>query len=1173
MKLVRIEASGFKSFADTVTFELGAGVTAFVGPNGCGKSNVVDAIRWALGEQSARSLRGKEMMDVIFNGCQGRPPAGLAEVTLVFDNASGRLPIPQAEVAVTRRLYRTGESEYLVNRQPCRLRDIRELFLDTGIGVEAYSVIEQGKVDLLLHANAQERRQIFEEAAGISRYRVKVKQATARLERVDQNLLRIRDLIRELDRQLKSIRRQAARARRARDLQEEWRSLRTVLALHRRAEFLAARDGAARRLEEIRGEEAAATAARAQLDEALAAAERERDALAASVRGIAVEIARQESERASLAEAAAARDARVAEAEAERADAAARAEAARERAREAAARAEAAEASVASLEADLAGKEEALGALEAEAARLQKEVEQALAAADRVRAAEMDAVRTRVAREGERRACARERDAVLARAQRARARAEEIARLLPAARAEVEARAAAHAACIAERQRLAAKAVYYRGDLERCLAEDAERRAEVEVFRYRLQGAEAARARAEAAEAEAREAGLGETLGRVQDFVQAPAGAFHAIASALGSHASDWLVRDLAGALQVVDRANEHRWAFTGVFPVERAARRESRFSDLPGVLGWASDMIEIEADLRPVVEALVGETLVVEDRAAALAILERRASIPFGRVVTLAGEVFERSGAISYRSDVPAAEPGATPSRRRLEEEIVRVSASIEQLEARRAEIHAKREEAQRILEEVERLVAERDREAAALAGELEEKKAAARRLVQEMDLAAGEAAQAVAEADVLAMRLVDMDLASLEAPEAAGESGHAARVQGEAAAACETLREAWSACEERLKGARTASQAAREALARARSAALEAHQARAREEEEIARQEASGRALEDRLRRDAAEAEATRARAGALEADLASGRARLAQAEAALEEHRREMEASVVARNEAVRREEEIARRLTEARVAEREAALKLAAEEERAREELQVDLAAAAEGYAEEPRDWEAAARRAEELRAELARCGGVDLEALSEEADLERRHSFLVAQEEDLTRAREGLADLIRRMNKISRERFAETFERIRANFQDAFRKLFGGGKADILLSEEADVLEAGIEIVARPPGKEPRSISLLSGGEKSMTAVALLFAVFQSRPSPFCILDEADAALDETNVDRFVGIVKEFLATSQFLVITHNKRTMRIADRLYGLTQETPGISIPVSLAFEEIESS
>ncbi len=1176
MKLVRVEASGFKSFADTVTFELGAGVTAFVGPNGCGKSNVVDAIRWALGEQSVKALRGKEMADVIFNGCQGRPASGLAEVTLVFDNTSGRLPIPQAEVAVTRRLYRSGESEYLVNKQPCRLRDIRELFLDTGIGVEAYSVIEQGKVDLLLHANAQERRQIFEEAAGISRYRVKSRQAAARLERVDQNLLRIRDLVWEIERQLRSIKRQAARARRAQELQEEYRAGRLTLALHRRAGLAALQAELLGRQIKIQEEAAAAEALRAKFDGILAEAAAQREELARKVQEAAVDVARNESECLSLSEATRAQAARADDLGREKTAALREAQGARARGEAARARAQAAEGDVALLAQALAHQEEETRKLEAQAAGLRLEVEAAITAVEAHRADRMEAMRGRIALEAERAACRREEELLAARAARLAQKAHEIEAEIPAAQARVQSACARLAELVAEKQRASAKTVYYRGELASRLAEDAEKRAEVEILRYRLANAESAQERVKGGAGGFDPGGAGAqgSLGRVRDFIHASVGTFHAVESALGEHAGDWVVKDLSGALQVVDRASRRHGSEMGVFPIDRAIQRKGSgtWEDSPGFLGRAVDLVEADPGIRPVVEALLSGTLIVEDRAAALACLSRGGD--FDCIVTLAGEVFDACGAIRYRSEsrIPSGAASERVSRRRLEEEVMRVSSAIEQLEARRAEVRAKREEAQRILEEVDRLSAELDRQIQEARGMCDQETAQFERIVRERDLARGESEAIEQEKAAAAARAQEVST-KIEglAPEATSPEDSAA---GPAEAA-ENLAafQNWKACEERLTASRAALEEAKARLVQRRQAAQAASQEAAQCDAEAWRLAQSAGALEERQAKDDAEALAREKRSEEIEKALGFSRQAAREAGEALERVRQDIAGWEQERAEARRKEEGAAAAANAARMEEREAALKLAAEEERAREELQIDLTQAAAGYADEARDWDALARRLEELRGELARTGGVDLEALSEEAELTRRHGFLAAQEADLTRAREGLADLIRRMNRTSRERFTETFERIRGNFQEAFRKLFGGGKADIKLDEEADILEAGIEIIARPPGKEPRSISLLSGGEKSMTAVALLFAVFQSRPSPFCILDEADAALDETNIDRFVGIVREFLVHSQFLVITHNKRTMRIADRLYGLTQQVPGISIPVTLAFEEIEKN
>ncbi len=1192
MELKKLELFGFKSFADRTRFEFDSGVTVIVGPNGCGKSNVVDAVKWVLGEQSAKSLRGREMADVIFAGSESRRSLGFAEATLTFDNTRRVLPIDVAEVEVSRRLYRSGESEYLLNRKPCRLRDVRELFMDTGVGVDAYSLIEQGKVDVLLQSNPQERRFIFEEAAGISKYKAKRREAERKLQRTEQNLLRLADILAEVERRLRSVKQQAGKARSFKQYTERLKELRVSYALnqyHEQVSALAAKGEAIQALQDRRGERSAALAAldqdRSRLESDLMDLENEVRRTDAALGDLRSGIATHENElgfnrtRIGELEQVVERDRRKIGdltdhlREAESSVALRRAE------RDAAAR-----------QAD--ERQGALADLEARLGQVSDAVRDLTGRIDEAKTALMDLAQEKSQRASRQGSLDLRLEGIEAQVRKLEARREEVAASLERLRAEED-------QLQADARNLEAAIQERRGRLEEKRHEAESRQKELEDVGERLARAketasglqsrrqvlEDLERRGEGIPAavrlvrEAISAGpsAGAWRGMIADLIEVDAAGAVIIESALGP-AEKLLVADRQA--DVLALARELRGRLPGqvrflALDAMPPARREplgrttgdgKDLSPYPEAVGWAMDYVRADESVRPAIAHLLARTVVVRtlEGAADLA----RGPLAGYRFVTLSGDVLEADGSIAIGP------PGPETS-----------------LISRRSELRSVAQECEAIARTIQGLDGERRRAVEAV----QNLDAAQQGLRQEIY----EASMARVEAEGRLRRLAETrhGLQS-EAPLVASELADLARQQAEMRAEREALVAEIAALDGRVAAQQTALDAlvAEQEAAVARRAALEEERTQSRVALAQLKEKHAG--LVHQV--EAAERDLATTREGIDQgrADLAQCQARICESERAMLRLQSEM-ARLFLEKEAAEAE---ARRLAAARAERRTAiadvtekaralegeidalqadvhALELERREietkrddlvQRIRDDFAMDLADRYAGWQPEAVDWDAVAAEIRDLQGRIERLGSVNLEAIEEQEALEERTEFLRRQHEDLVKAQAALGGLIERINRESRERFLATFQSVRAHFQELFRKLFGGGKADVFLENEEDVLESGIEVVARPPGKQLQRISLLSGGEKTMAAVALLLAVFRARPSPFCILDEVDAALDESNVDRFVGLVREFLAQSQFVVISHNKRTMSMADVLYGITMQEPGVSRKVSVKFSDL---
>lgn len=1119
MKLRRLYLHGFKSFADRTELRFHDGITAIVGPNGCGKSNISDAVRWVLGEQRASAIRGAKMEEAIFQGTTERRALNRAEVSLVFSNEEQRLPVPYDEIEIRRILFREGGSEYQLNRTSCRLKDIFDLFRDTGLGANAYTVIEQRMVDGILSERAEERRLLFEEAAGIGRYKDRRKAAQRRLDAAEADLARLEDLITEVDSKVRSLGRQRRRAQRYAELRARRLALEVTLALQELEVLRAAFEETVARLDELSRLE---PASKAELSAAEADLERRRLEVGEAARTRSVAAARLEEIGRHIAE----RDRELAVAAEREAHAARRLEQLGTERYEIRAQLERLGEESVELEAERAAAVDRLetlsGALEAVQARQQLLREEVL------EARRMDEQFRRLESELSRKVAEAE-----AAAARADARAAEGAarlRRLERERAELQAEIAA----VDEQGDLFAERT---GELEQMRAA---RRAERDEIEGRLEALRLEEAEARLAFAE------------VEDEANL-----------------------LAGQIAALEALERDHHGFQPVVAAVLAAAEE-----LDGVLGPLPQFLRLDRTRAAQVEHALGsllQVLVVRDVDAADRVrrwIEER-GIGDGTAALITRDTLPRVeellASVLFAGD-PAAAPVLIGRRERLEE-LRRTAAAVEEMRAARRSARA---------ELAERIVA--------LEAELREREAAFQRVDLELRRAEADEAARADQRARLERHLTELDRqhAALVTDEEGARAEAAAARQERARLEAELAshRDAWQGRESATAEREAAWETVREEeaelrVACARAEALRAELDRRIEAARTGREQL--RARLDALGREEAEHRSTLERIGSLRAEAGASleelfreRDRVANELRALDEALAAATAGaeeLEARVRALRRQGEgqvEERHRLELRRAEAEAAMRAV------RERLEVEWGRPFDRLAADVDtvEGEEHALRAEltAIAADIERLGPINMLAIEEHEEESQRLAFLTEQRDDLVRAREDLQSAIRQINRTARELFLQTFEQIRANFAQTFSTLFQGGTCDLWLTDPDDPLESPIEITASPVGKRTQRIHLLSGGERALTSLALLFAIYLVKPSPFCILDEVDAPLDEANVGRFISMLQEFKADTQFIVITHNPRTMEAADWIYGVTMEEPGVSSIVGVSLAEAEA-
>jgi len=1180
MFLKSIALCGFKSFCDRVAFEFGPGITGIVGPNGCGKSNIVDSFKWVLGEQSARSLRGRQMLDMIFNGSATRRSSSLAQVDLVFDNSDHSLPCDAEEVTISRKLYRSGESEYLLNRSPARLKDIRELFMDTGVGVDAYSLIEQGRVDGLLQSSPAERRTIFEEAAGISKFKARKIEAERKLERTSQNLLRVGDIVEELEKRLRSVKLQAGKARSYREYESRHNELRSTFAMAEYHRFTQESDGLAGSIREA-GDRA--TGLRTEIDRHEAEGSQitiQLDKLGEEVAALDNRLVRGRSSMAAQEERIASSRRRAEEQTTLLERAGERAAADARRLHEADTELAQAERTTVSIDGEITELESRIEALSSSDRSLARDLAQAQAILEDEKAGIVELLRKSAQTHNEIVRLNTHRESLIGQKGRLTERnvqvTSELSSVLERKSSlqhrvrEVDELIAAETQTLAEKRAESARIDGLRRSIVQELASEKERRSALISRRELLEDLER---RMEGVGAGARKlldqkrlaevpATFDAIVGLVADVFEAEVDATRIIEAVLGDSDRFIVASDCAAFLSIVGELGELPGRLTAIC-LDRLPPlvNERDFSDQPGYVARAVDLVRFPGAYEQLARHLFGKTIVVEDLDAALAMAAL--DVSGHRFVTQGGEMVEPGGHLALGPSSPGAGLISRKSELRdIDAQLDALQESLDTLLDQLNRVEAEAEHVEAVQQELRTAIYESSTARVEATTGLQNIADAIARLTMEQPLIAQ-------EVTLLEQQINEVHLktsASGEALERLNrENDEKERRVGEQEGRIDAVVSARRDTQEQLTDGRV--RLGR--LTEKQASVADSVMALKRTIDELKESAASvnndielcqTRIEESRRAEAAAAAELTviARQIGDLEAESAN-----------LRNRREELRAEIDGRTHAVR----VARQGLEA--AERQlhdlqmslAQVKVRRDELVARtaQELNVDLPARYEQYEYQDHDWQRVEAEITELRGKMSRLGNVNFDAIAELEDLEKRHGFLTAQRDDLNDSQAQLQQLITRLNNESRERFEASFEQIRDHFRTMFRKLFGGGKADIILENPDDILDSGIEIVAQPPGKELRVISLMSGGEKSLTAIALLMSIFKSRPAPFAILDEVDAALDEANNDRFNRIIREFVSGSQFIIITHSKWSMHAADRLYGITMQEPGVSTRVSV--------
>jgi chromosome segregation protein len=1192
MKLKKLELFGFKSFYDKISFDFSDGITAIVGPNGCGKSNIVDAIRWVLGEHAPSYLRSKALEDVIFAGSDAAGPLGMAEVSLTFSNEDGIAPPgyeSYSEVQITRRTFRDGESEFSINRIPCRLKDIAELFLDTGAGARGYAIIEQGKIMTIVNARPEEKRMIIEEAAGVAKFRVRKKEAERKMESTRQNLARVRDILDEVRRQLGSLERQVRKAEKYKVLKDELRQLDLRIAKRKYRTFSEGRSRIAGDLSELeralfslRAEISALEADRESERLRLAEAEAALGTLRTGHSALKEEIARKQAEWEGKSREAWQLRTLIAETKEEVASLEGEVAELSRRIREA-------EEQVLKGRDNLTSSREQRTALAAEAEKAQTAYSEAHAQAEQAKSDLMVRVTLhsnalsgtesiQKLMEENARAVARLNDRV--------AEAEALARKAEAqfARAcgeEEEAREALASAEMAwgetgslrgeQATRLDMLADDLRKAEGRLEATGSRLSALSRVQEQRDWASSGVRAVLRHYLGEGNGNGGGERgiFGVIGELIETDAPYERAVEAVLGERIQSIVVRDHAdglSALQYLKDSREGRGAFVPV--TLRTREAPPSYGGEEGVIAPLIEVVHSPEECRDLLRGLLGSTLLVSDLSCALRLWNRNGV--WSSFVTLDGDVVTADGilvggaqeqgesrVLSVKREIRELEQEMS----RLVEESARMTEEVEEarrtramLEERLAEMFSVREErkgqyagAQQGRAVVEVAMSQARTTLGALVQEREYLEAELGRMTAEYrasEDAARDSGRARGEEEERVRTLVALVEEKRAAMEAVRAKLHTAEIE-------------WTGLEEKFRSGEVVLEGLRESR-NSRNATVEERRKR------IAAYEKNAGELEHAVEegREAIEAAAVDLAGRQEEIDRhleenAALYARLASMEGGLKEkfhHEADGIARVSDLRLAAQRVEMDIEHLDSEIYQRYEVRPSEIAGREEAGEEEDGDLA-----------DWEG---RVGEIRARMTAIGEVNLASLEEHRELAERHSFLSSQKEDLEKSLEDLAKAIQRINRTTRERFSVAFDNINRKFQEIFPKLFLGGRAYLKLLDEGNLLDSGVEIVAQPPGKKLQSLTLLSGGEKALTAISLIFSIFLVKPSPFCLLDEADAPLDDANIDRFNSIVREMSSNYQFLLITHNKRTMELADVLYGITMEKPGISKVVSVNFQ-----
>ena len=1335
MKLVKLEIEGFKSFAKRTEFCFHDGITGLIGPNGCGKSNVVDAFKWALGDRSAKSLRGEEMLDVIFNGSNGTPSASYAEVSLTFSNlndennhysepivlpcpaigetkeetaseinnatqtsieseqtpqyniggqdeklssslpASRRLPIDYDEVTVTRRLYRSGESEYLINNQIVRLKDIRELFMDTGVGMESYSIVEQGKIDFILLSNSKERRGLFEEAAGISKYKAKKRETESKLERVTQDLLRLNDIISEVKRGIRSIKIQATKAAKYRQWLNELKEKKTHLALHHYQELISQSDDLTVKLAEFKAREQVLTEKLTALEESITGIDQEllsfdnnlkryQDNLLtvnaeAAATGQEIENSRQrrneyQEEITRLKQNLGLTTQKAIETRLQLCETMQTLETAKN--------------DISTLTQTLEEKNTTFKEVSQELETLNQELESK-------RNAVLNTAHKKSQYQNEQTSLQVELKNLSARRDKTEIRIVEITSEMLASK-EQALRVEQENQAITEKNASLKTELHRQEDTFKSLKTELTAFTE-EISRHKEEIHKKISRKEILEDLENHQAGLaggvkavldqlktnphqfGKVYGILADLIDVEPAYIGAVESVLKDLSQAIITQTLSDSLRVLEFVKNNSYGRVTTISLETILHQGdpdssdgsnqeiNKTTDVSPILLKRLDRLvktepegtaSSEPHLQPLIKFLLSPYLIAENLDMARQMMLSQVRGVFQPIVALTGEVISARGVISTGTspdkigsgeaerspDFHRGEPGVNlifrkSELKRISEELISLQNALTGRETHQGQKTREAAELENITQSLRYQIYDHKSLELEKQRQKEEIQQKINILIKEKEIIQLELNEITGQINALGERNSSISLMLQEIE----------TVQDQINDEIEQLNRKISRYAEENKALDQQITELKVKQAQARS--LKEHleititqlnnqishfettlndlvQSISELKNKISSLETMLQEKESALKNLSAEQTQLQEKINALSGE--SNRLKTLSQNAKIEI------------NNCRQTKQQVINEVNEITLREKEISLRLGHLEEKHLEDTGIQLkeayqqqlsgmpetalpsghatgepptvpdnlpapplagqengatplggtspaspASPSEAGRADEINWEELSRQIEEIKTKVGSMTDINLASIDQLKELEERFNFLSVQETDLNKSKESLQELIRKLNRASREMFQATFEKVQGHFNVLFRKLFGGGKAQLVLENqtENDILEAGVEIIAKPPGKEPSSISLLSGGEKTLTAIALIMSIFQLNPSPFCILDEADATLDETNVDRFVALIKQFSQTSQFIIITHNKKTMLVADILYGITMQTAGVSKKISV--------
>ena len=1194
MRLNSINIRGFKSFAEEVELILEPGITTIVGPNGCGKSNVSDAIRWVLGEQSARALRSTSMRDLLFNGGANFAPAQKTEVALRFLNDNPNTPtqenanpaLASPEIEVCRHLTRDGESRYLINQNPCRLRDISELFMDTGIGVDAYSVMEQSKIDLILNVRPEERRFLFDEVAGITKYKHRKKTALRKLEQTEQNLVRINDVIQELQRETEALKEQAEQARHYNAQHAQLKQYELDLArreydkLH--TDYVQAQTdldevltGATEASETLKAAEErieGATGRQTELDAAIRAGQTTLREIETQIEQIERQIVLHKERQLNIQKQ---RERALQTLESLKSQQTALSTQKQERTQE-----------YQKLEAGCKIEESRLAARQQLLTQLDERI---TAAKESVQEAQTTLQET----ETELATHERDRLAIEHTLNSSEGNLSRIQENTEALTQELKTATDTYTAVQRDETQLKAELVQIEAERSQVETElqdnqDALRKIETEIQGLqntlgrnvsRLKSLQELQSAYEGYYTGVRAIMQAKThnpdqfqgvCGVVAELLTTDAEYELAIEVALGSAIQNVITETAEDAQNGIAFLKKHRAGRVTFLPLDILRGRgfnDDKLLDQPGVIGIAEELIDYDLKYETAMRHLLGNTLVIEDLDAAIALTRRFR--PTARLVTLDGEVINTSGAIT--GGQTSQKQSGLLSRARdleaLEDEIGQLTQRSNQKDQKRKAYAAKIVNLQRKRQDLTAQWQDKRVEKASLTKDMEQANLQVTKLEQQLATVAVENRE-LRDAVAVSRQEQEALVAEIEALtqkstrtrrwiERMSEQIEAEnRKHAEVSGNCQEMKVFLAGQHQKLESLKSELETLEESQQRTAKDIVEQQTIIDSDEQtkiDLGEQVETAQREFLRLEGDRAEAEAQ-------VDELSEERETLLQEVTVLQKEMRATRRNFERQN----------RKRHQLEVKTTQLEMRIKSVSTRIHDKYQVSIDALPPlANDEQVMDEIDLLDSIEKLKAELSNMGAVNLKAIEAYEEHKKRHDSLIAQRDDIQQSMQATIQVIQKTNQTSREMFLETFEQVQANFQEVFTQLFGGGETELLLTDASDVLDSGIEIMARPPGKRPQSITQLSGGERSLVAIGLLFAVFKIKPSPFCVLDEVDAALDEANILRFTNLIRAYAENTQFVIITHNRRTMEIADAMYGVTMEQAGISKIVSAKFAE----